>query len=114
MTRIQLKCQPDYENYLAVNHAATFNAPTIVLIVLMGIVTLVTILGLALGWLNADTNQLLLYLLPPGTFILFLIYTPINLRRRVKQAAEQAKELSWHLSNSGITINEESESYKHK
>ncbi len=36
MSRLTLKFKPDYDDYLNASQAATFNRPTIVLVVLMG------------------------------------------------------------------------------
>jgi len=41
--------KPDYEDYLAVNQAATFNRPTMILVILMGIGSVATIVSLGLG-----------------------------------------------------------------
>ncbi|MBG0788209.1 MAG: hypothetical protein H0S79_24235, partial [Anaerolineaceae bacterium] len=76
MARMTLKFKPDYDDYLNVSQAATFNRPTIVLVVVMGIVSIATILALGLGWLSVENERLLLYLLPPLMFIFFLLYTP--------------------------------------
>lgn len=65
------------------------------------------LLGLALGWLNPDSNSLLLYLLPPGMFIYFLIYTPIDLRQRFNQIADQNIVIIWRLTSAGITVDKD-------
>ena len=103
MSRLTLKFKPDYDDYLNASQAATFNRPTIVLVVLMGIVSIATILALGLGWLSVENERLLLYLLPPLMFIFFLLYTPINLRRAAKKVAKEGLEFEWRVNNAGIS-----------
>jgi hypothetical protein len=114
MARIQFQSKPQYEDYLTVNKAVTFNPPTVVLIIVMGIISAATFLGLILGWLSVESSRLLLYILPPAMFIFFMLYTPVNLRRRARQMANQADEIFWRLSNRGVTIDEGEESLKYK
>ncbi len=104
MSRLTLKFKPDYDDYLNASQAATFNRPTIVLVVLMGIVSIATILALGLGWLSVENERLLLYLLPPMMFIFFLLYTPINLRRAAKKVAKEGLEFEWRVNNAGISV----------
>ena len=52
MGRLSLTFKPDYDDYRTVNQAATFNKPTIILMILMGILSIATILALGLGWIN--------------------------------------------------------------
>ena len=104
MARMTLKFKPEYEDYLSVNQAATFNRPTIVLVILMGILSIATVLALGLGWLSVDNERLLLYLLPPMMFVFFLLYTPINLRRTAKKSAKESVEIEWRVNNAGISV----------
>lgn len=104
MARLSLTFKPDYDDYRTVNQAATFNKPTIVLVVLMGIVSLATVLALGLGWVTVSSERLLLYLLPPMMFVFFLIYTPINLNRTAKKAAKDPDETHWQVGKSGISV----------
>ncbi len=113
MARQKLTFKPEYGDYLAVSRAAMFNTATIVLLILMGIMSAATILALALGWLSLESNRLLLYLLPPGTFIFFLIYNPIDIRRKAKQAASTEDETSWQVTKNGITVTQGDETNKH-
>jgi hypothetical protein len=104
LARQKLTFKPEYEDYLTVSRAAMFNTATIVLLILMGIMSAATILALALGWLSLESNRILLYLLPPGTFIFFLIYNPIDLRRKAKQAASDDDDTTWQVTKNGITV----------
>ena len=104
MARQKISFKPAYEDYFTVSRAAMFNTATIVLLVLMGIMSAATILALALGWLTANGDRLLLYLLPPGTFIFFMIYNPIDLRRKAKQAASTEDNTTWQVTKNGITV----------
>jgi hypothetical protein len=113
MARQKLTYKPDYEDYLAVSRAAMFNTATIVLLILMGIMSAATILALALGWLSFDSNRLLLYLLPPGTFIFFMIYNPIDLRRKAKQAASTEDDTTWQVTKNGITVSQGEDTKKY-
>jgi hypothetical protein len=113
MARQKLTFKPTYEDYLAVSRAAMFNTATIVLLVLMGIMSALTILALAVGWLSFQSNQLLLYLLPPGTFIFFLIYNPIDIRRKARQSAEGDAKTSWQVTKNGITVTQGEETTKY-
>lgn len=112
MARIKLTYQPDYENYLRINRATTYNKPTIVLAVVMGFMSIATVLGLAFGWIDAG-SRILLYLLPPLMFIYFLIYTPIKLRRQAKELAEKNLTIEWRLSRAGITVDSNGEKQKY-
>ncbi len=109
MEKIHLEFTPEYEDYLAVSRAATYNRPTIILIAIMGLISLITLLAIALRWLSPNNERLMFYLLPPGMFIFFLIFTPINLHRRAKKSARKAGPVSWTLSEKGLTIIEAEE-----
>jgi len=113
MSRLNIKFKPDYDDYLNVTQAATFNRPTVVLVILMGIVSAGTILALGLGWLSVDNERLLLYLFPPMMFIFFLIYTPINLRRTAKKSAKESVEMEWKVNNTGISQSKGEETAKY-
>ena len=113
MARMTLKFKPEYEDYLAVTQAATFNRPTIILVILMGVVSIATILALGLGWLSVDNERLLLYLLPPMMFVFFLLYTPINLRRTAKKSAKESQEIEWRVNNGGIAVAKGEETTKY-
>ncbi|MBG0770104.1 MAG: YcxB family protein [Anaerolineaceae bacterium] len=113
MARMTLKFKPDYEDYLNVSQAATFNRPTLVLVILMGVVSIATILALGLGWLSVDNERLLLYLLPPMMFIFFLLYTPVNLRRTAKKSAKESVETEWRVNNAGIAVSKGEETTKY-
>lgn len=113
MSRLTFKFKPNYDDYLNVTQAATFNRPTIVLVILMGIVSAGTILALGVGWLSVDNERLLLYLLPPMMFIFFLIYTPLNLRRTAKKSARESLEMEWKINNSGVSQRKGEEIHKY-
>ena len=113
MSRLSVKFKPDYDDYLNVTQAATFNRPTVVLVILMGIVSAGTIIALGVGWLSVDNEQLLLYLLPPMMYIFFLIYTPINLRRSAKKSAKESVEMVWKVNNAGISVSKGEETVKY-
>jgi len=104
MQELKLKFDPTYEDYLAINKATTFNKPSLVLLVLMGIMTVYTLTGLAVGWIDVDPSLLILYLLPPGMFIVFLIYTPFNLRKKAQEMADKELSPEWEIHDKGITI----------
>jgi hypothetical protein len=109
MDKIQLEFQPTYEDYLTVSRAATYNRPTRILIIAMGLISLATIAALLLGWLAPDNSRLLFFLLPPGMFLFFLIITPINLRRKAHQTAQDSTPVAWTVTTQTITIHEEDE-----
>ncbi len=113
MARMTFVFKPDYQDYLAVNQAATFNRPTMILVILMGIGSVATIVSLGLGWLSVDNERLLLYLLPPMMFIFFLLYTPINLRRTAKKSAQESVEFEWRVNNAGIAVTKGEETTKY-
>jgi hypothetical protein len=104
MARLSLTFKPDYDDYRTVNQAATFNKPTIILMILMGILSVATVLAIGLGWIKVGSERLLLYLLPPMMFVFFLIYTPINLKRTARKAADEPDETHWQVGRSGISV----------
>lgn len=110
MASIQVTFSPTYEDYLKVNRATTFNKPTLVLIGLMIITTLITLVGWYLGWLTVDSNRLLFFVLPPALFVFFMVYTMINLHRHAHQMAEQSPIITWYLDHAGIRVNESGQS----
>lgn len=114
MQELNLKFHPTYEDYLSINKATTFNKPSLVLLVLMGIMTVYTLTGLAVGWIEVDSSLLILYLLPPGMFIVFLIYTPFNLRKKAREMADQELTIQWHIHAEGITIEMNGEQETHQ
>jgi hypothetical protein len=109
MGKIHLTFTPEYEDYLASSKAATYNRPTRILITAMGVISLATVLALMLGWLSPDNERLMFYVLPPGMFIFFLVFTPLNLRRRAVKAAKQAGPVTWCASKKALTFTEEDE-----
>ncbi len=113
MARQKYNFKPKYKDYLAVSRAAMFNTATVVLLILMGIMSAATILALAVGWLSLESNRLLLYLIPPGTFIFFLIYNPIDIRRKARQSAEGDENTSWQVTKNGITVTKGDETTKY-
>lgn len=113
MPSLSAKFQPTYEDFLRIKRTTTFNKPTLLLTILMGLVTIGTLLGLALGWIQTESNRLLLYLLPPGMFVFYLIYTPFDLRRQSSKLAEQNQTIKWRVSEEGITVDTDGESKKH-
>ena len=113
MSRVNIKFKPDYDDYLNVSQAATFNRPTVVLVILMGLVSAGTLLALGLGWLAVENERLMLYLLPPMMFVFFLIYTPINLRRNAKKSAKESLEIEWKINNAGISQIKDEETTKY-
>lgn len=104
MQELKLKFHPTYEDYLSVNKATTFNKPSLILLGLMGIMTVYTLTGLAVGWINVDPALLVLYLLPPMMFVVFLIYTPFNLRKKAQELADQNLTIQWHINDKGISV----------
>lgn len=104
MARLSLTFKPDYDDYRTVSQAATFNKPTVILIILMGLVSMGTLLALGLGWVTVSSERLLLYLLPPAMFVFFLIYTPINLKRTAQKAAKDPEEIHWRVGKAGISV----------
>ena len=82
MAVLQMTFTPTEEDFRTVNTAATFNTATIVLIAVMAVVSLGTVLALALGWLPPDPARLPFYILPSGLFVFFLVFTPIDLRHK--------------------------------
>lgn len=114
MQELKLKFDPTYEDYLSINKATTFNKPSLVLMALMGIMTVYTLIGLAVGWIDVDSSLLILYLLPPGMFIVFLIYTPFNLRKKAQEMAEKDRTIEWHIHAKGITIDMDGEQETHQ
>lgn len=110
---MRLTDKPTYEDLLAVRKAATFNRISIGLLILMGVVTVVTLLSLALGWINVPNNQLLLYLFPPAMYVFFLIYTPYNLRKAAREDAEKLVERSWRITAKGITVHHGDQTTSH-
>jgi hypothetical protein len=84
-----------------------------VLVILMGLVSIGTLLTLGLGWLSVGNERLLLYLLPPMMFVFFLIYTPINLRRNARKSAKEALEIEWKINNAGISESKGEETTKY-
>lgn len=113
MANPPLKFRPAYEDYLAVTKAATFNKATLVLIALMAVVSIATVIALITGWVSIESDRLMLYLLPPGAFVLFLLYTPIHLQRSARQSAEEAQEITWRAGSRGITIGEGEKTARH-
>ena len=113
MARLSLTFKPDYDDYHTVNQAATFNKPTVILIILMGVVSVGTVLALGLGWVKVASERLLLYLLPPAMFVFFLIYTPINLKRTAQKAAKDPEEIHWRVSKAGISVSKGEETTKY-
>ena len=114
MRELKLKFHPIYEDYLTVNKATTFNKPSLILLGLMGIMTVYTITGLAVGWINVDPSLIILYLLPPGMFIVFLIYTPFNLRKKAQEMADQDLTIQWQINAEGIRVEKNGEQKIHK
>jgi hypothetical protein len=113
MARIKLSLEPDYEDYLAVSKAATFNKPTLILMGIMVLSTIITGIGILVGRLNLDSNRLLLTIIPPGMFIIFLIAAPINLRRKAKKLAAEKHIITWRVTNPGISVDEKGENQKY-
>ena len=114
MRELKLKFHPTYEDYLSVNKATTFNKPSLILLGLMGIMTVYTLTGLAVGWINVDPSLLVLYLLPPGMFIVFLIYTPFNLRKKAREMADQNLTVHWDIDADGIRVEQDGEQNFHQ
>ncbi len=110
MAKFQLTFNPTYQDYLTVNRATTFNKPTLVLIGLMTLTTIITLVGWLIGWLTVDPNQLLFFVLPPALFVFFMVYTTINLHQHARQKANQTLAITWHLDCSGISIIEDGHS----
>lgn len=104
MARMRITFLPTYEDYFIVSKAATFNTPTLVLMGLMGLATLITFIGLIFGFITVDPGRMLLFVLPPGMFIVFLVAAPINLRYRARKMASDQTRFSWILTSTGITI----------
>ncbi|MDY6873005.1 MAG: hypothetical protein SVR81_03420 [Chloroflexota bacterium] len=74
------------------------------LLIIMALVSLGTLLALAAGWMNPTGELLLFYLLPPLTFIFFIVYTSIRLRRQARNVAAKDQESRWQVSAEGIII----------
>ncbi|MCB2214399.1 YcxB family protein [bacterium] len=104
MSKLNLRFKPTAEDDLAVSRAATFNKATIVLLIIMALVSLGTLLAIAVGWLNPAGDLLFFYLLPPITFIIFIVYTPIRLRQQAKEVAARNQESRWKITSEGITL----------
>ncbi len=113
MARIKLNFKPDYEDYLAVSKAATFNKPTLILMGIMVLSTIITVAGILVGRLSLDPNRLLLTIIPPGMFTIFLIAAPINLRRKAKKLAAENHMITWRVTNPGISVDENSDNQKY-
>lgn len=113
MPSLSAKFQPTYEDYLRINRTTTFNKPTLILMIMMGLVTIGTLLGLVLGWIQTDRNRLLLYLLPPAMFVFYLFYTPFEMRRQSRKLAEQVHTIKWRVGEDGITVDKDNESKKY-
>ncbi len=113
MARIKLSFKPDYEDYLAVSKAATFNKPTLILMGIMVLSTIITVVGILIGRLTLDPNRLLLTIIPPGMFIIFLIAAPINLRRKAKKLAAEKHIITWRVTNLGISIDDNGDNQKY-
>ncbi len=113
MEKFRIHYKATYEDFLAASKAATYNTPTLVLIIAMGVISALTILALLTGWLALDNQRLLFYLLPPGMFVFFLVITPINLRREAKKSAQAAEEETWTISEKGIRIKKGEQTSKH-
>lgn len=109
MRELKIKFHPTYEDYLSVNKATTFNKPSLILLGLMGIMTIYTLTGLAVGWINVDPSLIVLYLLPPGMFIVFLIYTPFNLRKKAREMADRDLTVHWDINVDGIKVEQDGE-----
>jgi hypothetical protein len=113
MTRLNLTFKATEEDDLAVSRAATFNKPTIVLVIIMAVISLGTLVALAVGWMNPAGDLLLFYLLPPLTFIFFIVYTPIRLRRQAREVAEKDQEAHWQVTAKGVAIEKETGDDEH-
>jgi hypothetical protein len=113
MPSLSAKFQPTYEDYLRINRTTTYNKPTLILTILMGLVTIGTLLGLVLGWIQTDRNRLMLYLLPPAMFVFYLFYTPFDMRRQSRKLAEKVQTIKWRVAEDGITVDKDSESKKY-
>jgi len=106
MARIEIEFTPSYEDYLKTSMATTFNKPTLVILLLMGLMTIFTLFEIIFGWTNMDTTRLIFYVAPPMMFIIFLIYTPIKLRRQARQMADKRSQYQWRITSRGITVDE--------
>lgn len=113
MTQIEIEFTPSYEDYLKTSMATTFNKPTLIILVLMVVMTIFTIFEIIFGWTNMDTTRLIFYAAPPMMFIIFLIYTPIKLRRQARQMADKRSQYQWRITNRGITVDENGAKNKH-
>ena len=113
MASIQIKFKPNYDDFLTVGKATTYNKTTIVLLVLMGIFAVVTLSGFLMGWMAYDPENLGLYLVPHGVYVFFLLYTPFHLRHTARQSANESPEVSWQVTQRGITIDTGKDSKRH-
>ena len=113
MASVQIKLKPDYEDYLTVGKATTYNTTTIVLLVLMGVFAAVTLAGIFMGWIAVDPDNLGLYLVPHGIYVFFILYTPFHLRHTARQSANEAQETTWQVTQRGITVNSGKDSKRH-
>lgn len=104
MSNLSVKFQPTYEEYLRVKTITTYNKPTIVLLILIGILTIATLLGFIFGWLEAEMPLLIWYLLPPGMFIFYLIHTPLDLRGQAQSMAAKKSTIEWRISEAQISV----------
>lgn len=113
MASVQIKFKPEYDDFLTVGKATTFNKTTIVLLVLMGVFAVITLAGIFLGWVAFDPNNLGLYLVPHGVYVFFLLYTPFHLRQTARQSAKGSHEIAWQVTQRGITVSRDGESNRH-
>lgn len=113
MASVQIKFKPDYDDFLTVGKATTYNGTTIVLLVLMGLFAVGSLAGILLGWIAYNPENLGLYLVPHLIYAFFLIYTPFHLRYTSRQSADQAQETTWQVTQRGITVNAGKDSDRH-
>ncbi len=105
MANVQIKFKPSYEDFLTVGKATTYNKTTLVLLVLMGVFAVITLAGIFMGWIAYDPDNLALYLVPHLIYVFFLIYTPVHLRYSARQSADEGHEVTWQVTQRGVTVN---------
>ena len=113
MASLQIKFKPDYEDYLAIGKATTYNKNTIILLALMGVFAIGSLLSILMGWVAYEPDNLGLYLVPHGVYVFFLLYTPFHLRRTARQSASDAHEIAWQVTQRGISVNTGTDSDRH-
>lgn len=104
MASVQIKFKPGYDDFLAAGKATTYNKPTIVLLVIMGLFAIGSLASILLGWVNYQPDNMVLYLVPHGIYVLFLLYTPFQLRRTARQSAADSPEVAWQVTQRAISV----------